>query len=109
MKISDLLNLNTPVKKPKLKQKKWIPPLQQMLNLMKSGSIPANNLPQVDLAISLSEDSSNYLEELTLCEECGHLNIPSTINEQARSRLEEKWDKLRKKMSGSQDKCDSHK
>jgi hypothetical protein len=108
MKITDIINTTATVKKPKLKQKKWIPPLQQMLDLMKQNQTNVSStVTQVDPTVSLAE-SIDHVSDIYMCEECGKLNLPEQIDESAKDRITEKWDILRARVIGATHDCDKH-
>lgn len=110
MKISDIMHgceTSNPVKKKKLKQKKWVPPLQQMLELMKKNEAANTSVSNADPSLSLTEDRS-LLGDASVCGDCGHLILPENINEAQKVRIEKKWNKLKNKVSGTDYKCDSH-
>jgi hypothetical protein len=98
---------------PAKKQKKWVPPLQQMLDLLKQSVAtekPASNQPilaaAVDPAMALAE-STEY-EGLSICQECGHLNLPMTLESEKASRIQQKWDRISSHITGNTPKCDNH-
>ena len=117
MKIEDIINLHISPRNSearqveinrKKKQKKWVPPLQQMLDLMKQNqtNVPST-VTQVDPTVSLAE-SIDYVSDIYMCEECGKLNLPEQIDESVKHRITEKWDTLRTKVIGTNHDCDKH-
>lgn len=94
------------------KQKKWVPPLQQMLDLLKQSVVGQQQkstgnviATAVDPAMCLSESIN---EDISFCHECGHLNVPQNLEESKATRIQEKWDKMSSKITGGTQKCNHH-
>jgi hypothetical protein len=99
----------------KKKQAKWIPPLQQMLDLLKKSVNGQDNIlatandPTMGRTVEYAISESTTADEMTICNECGHLNLPRSIAESNSSkRIQEKWDKLSSKVTGGIQKCNKH-
>lgn len=108
----------------KSKQKKWQPPLQQLLDVLKAGvdvkpqavdpADPASKLAfaaaGADPAISVVEDYGTPLQKsIKLCLECGHLVFPKSLVESVGAErltsFEEKWNKIAAQYTGGLPYC----
>lgn len=92
----------------KKKQKKWIPPLQQMLDIMKQSHASKLTTPVADPTLSLVESINTSIDSFHICEECGKLNLPENLSESTANRLTKKWDKLREGVIGTIPPCSKH-
>ncbi len=108
----------------KSNQKKWQPPLQQLLDVLKAGigverqlvdpNNPAAKLAfaagATDPAIGMVEDQGVPLQHsVKMCLECGHLVFAKALSESIDSvqltEFEKKWDKIAARYTGGIPRC----